>query len=423
MICLMQILLLLTLAYICWVLKCNNSREMIVPIYWVLFWFFISVLNPLSLNYYPQDSFPYIYISVFLFILGNLTQKKTMINNNEAVNELEDISLQKTALWISLIIGPIIIYFSVKAVSLITSMPLYAYRRTVYTEPELLMGIKQLFPMFQLFVEGGLLLLLMISFQQAFYNGKKKLIIVSFIFACIFSIIFLGRYSIYRLLVLSLLFSLSYSKDLKSLAKTILASLIIGLILVGFSIYRSNGLFGVNQVFIKHILGYHSFGFSLFEYYMQNSPDYLDRTWFGTSVFGSFSYFLTKPLDLISNTGSYLTSQDFIDQDIFINLGSYSFNTTSVELNANAFYMIFTDLFRDLSWFGVLIFYPLGKLATYLQDRVKLNDPIAMLGLMYLSFLIIFMIMKNPFVRHEVILPTLYISYKIYTTRRSFRYV
>lgn len=416
-------MLIVSLAYICWALKCNKSRQMIVPIYWVLFWFFISVLNPLSLNYYPHDSFLYIYASILLFILGNLTQNKGMISTNELANEIEDIKLQKTALRISLISGPIILYLSVKAVSLISSMPLYAYRRTVYAEPELLMGLKQLFPMFQLFIEGGLLLLLMIAFQQVFYNGKKKLVFISFVCACIFSVIFLGRYSIYRLLVLSLLFALSYSKDIKGLAKTIIVALVIGLILVGFSIYRSNGLFGVSQVFIKHILGYHSFGFSLFEYYIQNSPDYLDRTWLGTSVFGSFTYFLTKPLDLIFNTGSYLTSQDYINQDIFINLGSYSFNDIYVELNANAFYMIFTDLFRDFSWFGVLLFYPLGKLATYLQDRVRLNDPIAMLGLMYLSFLIIFMIMKNPFVRHEIILPTLYISYKIYSTRRNFRYV
>ncbi|PTO96259.1 hypothetical protein CWO08_08385 [Vibrio sp. 10N.286.48.B8] len=396
---------------------------MVAPIYWLLFWFMLAVVNPLSLVYSPNESYLYIYMSILLFVVGNISSKKHLILLDRSYLSREEDNLNRIASKLVLIIGPIIGYLSFKAVHLISTMPLYAYRRTVYTEPELLMGIKQLFPLFQLFIEGGILLLLLIAFQQLFYSKNKKLIIYCFFFACIFSIIFLGRYSIYRILVLSLIFSLSFSKDLKSIGKTVLISFLVGSMLIGFSIYRSNGLFGITQVFIKHIIGYHSFGFSLFEYYYTNSAEYISRTWLGGSLFGSISYIIFKPIDAIFNIGSYLQSQDYISQDNFIYLGTYMVGEISVDLLANAFYTLFTDLYRDFSWLGVFLFYPIGRFTTYLQDRVRLEDPIAILTLMYLIFILTFMIMKNPFVRHEIFLPTIYVIYKVIITKKNFKYV
>ena len=419
----MQISLIILLCFIIYLFKKKGTNSLLVPLYWFVFWFLISVINPIGLNYSSNTSFLFVFLSLLMLSVGALPSRKKMVVLSEAYNETQKGKLKKTSTLLLLVCGPIIFYLSLKALSLISTMPLYAYRRTVYSEPEMLMGIKELFPLFQLFIEGGLLLLLIISFQWFFQYKSKKLLAYVFIFSCLFSIIFLGRYSIYRFLILLLIFTFAYSDNIKSTIKIVLVSLLIGSILIAFSVFRSDGLFGIEQVFVKHVVGYHTFGFSLFEYYYNSAPEFVERTWGGGSVFGSFVYFLSKPFALIFEFNNYLQSPEYYFQDQFVNLGQYELSGDVVELNANAFYTIFTDLYRDFSWLGVLFFYPLGKLAAYLQDRLMLKDPIAIMGLMYISFIIVFMSMKNPFIRHEIIVPTFFIFYKVLTTRKNFRYV
>ncbi len=420
-----SIAILLCLFFITFSLKPKGEREISSALFWQYFWIAFAVANPLGLSYSPSSSIPFIVLSFLGFSIGYSYAKGSLYVVNPEYLKNEENRHNRLVRSLLYILIPVFLFLSVKAFYLIQTTAIYAYRREVYQNPEMLFGYAPLFPIFQLVIEGGLLILILSSFYSYIFNGKKSLLVLALIISSLFSMIFLGRYPIYRLIIMMIFFSIGFNRNYKFLIRMILTCVILGGALISFSIFRGNGVYGVSEIFIKHVFGYHTFGYHLFESFLSEQKEgFLDNTWLGGASLGSFGYFIFKPFSFLLGFDTYLQSEDYISQDIFINLGVYEFSDASqMELLANAFYTIFREIYVDYSYLGIVFFIGIGVFSRYCFLRYKLGDIYGTVMLMYIVFIFLFLGMRNPILRHEVVLPALYLIFMLIKTRRNFKYV
>lgn len=386
-----------------------------IPILWMHFWLLVSVINPLKLNFSPTIIAIFVNFSTLFALIGYIVGSKYGNFSPTSRSSLHLIK-KRTLNTYYLMCVPISIlaYFSFK---LLQNISIFKYRRMILSEPENLFGHPLILPIFQLFIEGILLLLLLSSIYFLLENKSKYLIIFSLIIAILFSVIFLGRYHIYRIIVVTFVFALVQLRSAHIL-KLFPSFAIMVFIVVYGTVLRSGGLFGVQEIFIKHVIGYHTFGYNLAESYVISAENLIDRTWLGGSMIASIFYFLLKPLQYIYDFTTYLQSADYYEQDIFKYLGTIKYSNKSLDLNANAFYTIFTDIWRDFSWLGVAFFFPIGFLTGFSYRGLVQKNYYLAISYYIISYVFLFAQMKNPFVRHEMFIPMFFAFFVLFMRKK-----
>lgn len=400
----------------------NTNKGILAVLLWQLGWLLFSTINPLELKFPPRNSIFFIILCNLSFILGFIQNKTQLIrnSNDQRLNIEENIKIIAP---ISIILIMIYIILSLKAIVMMQNVPIYEYRRMIYQNPEELFFIKQGLPIFQFLIEGLTLLLTIKGFYLLLFKKRKKIFMTVIIISILSSIVFLGRYQLYRVALLFIFYFLLFEKNKNKKLMAMIIFLFFVILLFSFSLFRGHGVYGITEIFIKHILGYHTFGYHLFEKYLIDIEFFDKHSWFGLASLGSFGYLISKPFSFFGFE-TYLQSLQFTSQDVFINLGIVDWkNIAHIEILANAFYTGFRELFTDFNYFSVILFYPIGILSRYCYKRFLLNDYIGIQCIMLIMFLILFFGMKNPFNRHEIIIPVIYYIFYLYKTRPNFRYV
>ena len=387
-----------------------------VPIAWMQFWLLVSVINPLDLKFSPTLIALFVNLSTICALVGYVAgtkYKSGYVSSAQAIRRLKKITT-RTYIVVSL---PIITLCYI-SLNLLQNISIFKYRRIILSEPERLFGHPLVLPIFQLFIEGTLLLLMFASIFFFLQYKSKKLITIAVFISVLFSLIFLGRYHVYRIIVFSFicaLVQLSSARLFKLLPYFIV---LISIVIYG-SILRSGGLFGIEEVLVKHVIGYHTFGYNLAETFLNEAPGLTERTWLGGATMATVFYFILKPFQFIFDFTTYLQSDDYYNQDIFRYMGTVLYSNKQLDINVNAFYTLFADVWRDFGWLGILFFYPLGFIAGS-SYKGLLNKNFNQAIVYYIvAYVFVFAQMKNPFVRHEMLIPLLFILITYFKRKKS----
>lgn len=377
---------------------------------WQFFWLSISVINPFDLLSPPREAAFYILICNLCLLIGYVLKNRVDCARMGYYIELQDFLYKKKFFFIALIFS-ISLFFSIKAILVILSSEIVTYRRDVFKNPEIVFGFHESLPIFQLLIMGGVLLSVLFSLHKYFCYGRKIGVIISLIMTSMISLIFLGRTELYQFFIMFILAFFIYKSD--SLSKYFFKILFCSLASLSFffvfSIFRNDGEMNVFDVITKHVIGYHSFGYNLFNIHIKSHIVDLDTSWFGLATLGSIGYFMSKPLLMIVGGETYLQSDLFLNQDAFVNLGVYKTGSVDVDFYENAFYTLYVEIYNDFSWFGPLIFVFFGYFISFLiGERHKGNPYAAMLSILIVYFFIVSG-MKNPLTAHTITLPIIYL--------------
>lgn len=398
----------------------GTNKGILIVLLWQLGWLLFATTNPLELRFPPRNSVFFIILCNISFILGLIRNKTPLVINCRTLPPENNTKIIGS---ISIILILIYVILAFKSIIMLQSIPIYEYRRMIYQNPEELFFIKQGLPIFQFLIEGLTLLLTIKGFYFLLFQNNKKIFIAIIIISLLSSIVFLGRYQLYRVALLFIFYFLIFEKNTNKKIVAIIIFLFFVILLFSFSLFRGHGVYGITEIFIKHILGYHTFGYHLFEKYLIEIELFDKKSWFGLASLGSFGYLLSKPFSLFGFE-TYLQSLQFTSQDIFVNLGIVNWEgVVHIEILANAFYTGFREIFTDFNYLSIIFFYPIGILCRYCYKRFILNDCIGIQIIMLIMFLFLFFGMKNPINRHEIIIPIIYYTFYLYKTRHNFKYV
>lgn len=129
----------------------------------------------------------------------------------------------------------------------------------------------------------------------------------------------------------------------------------LGLIVVFISSFRSSS-YNMYQLFLHYAVGYHSYGFALFDYALHNPLSHLhDVTYPGESVFATFDFVKVQFYKLFGIDYQSISSVLYADE-----LGEHVFmgvnNFNGRDLDPNAFYTSLYPIYRDLKELGLVVF-------------------------------------------------------------------
>lgn len=222
-----------------------------------------------------------------------------------------------------------------------------------------------------------------------FLNKKKILLFFGCYLLIAFSVLYVKRIDLMFLLVMFFSGFLASSKALNNdfyFKKYIYFVLMLCLIFV-ISYFRASS-YGVYEMILHYGVGYHTFGFSLFDHAINNSSSHV-HDWVvpGTTIFATFDFFISQIYKAFNvayiPVSSYLYSEELGE---YVFMGYNNFNGR--EISPNAFYTSLYPIYRDMKIFG-LVLIPLvyGFLFSRFYRRFKVSNNLSNLAwVIYFSY-------------------------------------
>ncbi|MGL1559683.1 O-antigen polymerase [Vibrio parahaemolyticus] len=381
---------------------------------WILVWALIASFNIFGAEFYPTKSLLLFLFFVSILMLFAIGKRRVFViqSAQEFGNyQLQFVLLEKLVKIIYFAIIPIMIIVAIKSIILLQSYNIYDFRREVFSSDSGVLPSGFL-PIYTLII-GGLSKFSLIVSIFLFSKGRgKKYVLLPFIVSVLSSVITLGRFPIYEFI---LLLVLSLYTERKITFKHVIYGALGFTLLIGFSMYRSGGYYGLSEILQRHIIGYHTYGFYLLEYKI-DSTNVLSDSWLGLASTGSFGYFISLPFTWVSNFVTYMQSSYFLLQDDFVRVGS---TMDGRPMLVNAFYTILYEPYLDFGFIGVLaqsliIGFIIRVLTLSSKARI-----VSEAALIFIGSILISGIMKSPFIRHDIIIPCFlfFILYFIFKQR------
>ncbi|MBV1838981.1 O-antigen polymerase [Photobacterium ganghwense] len=410
-------LIFFVIVFVCCVVfssKVKMNKLLKFSLFTQLLFLSISVINIYDLSYSPTYSALLICACIMFLCIGHFTITTILTNTNTSTIEYSvtnDIQYEKVIKLLFLIIIMPLLFYALKAINIYTNViPIYNYRRELFESGGgLLFEYKILFPVFELIVGGSIQIILLMSLYLFFFESKKKFIIIALLLTILHSVIFLGRFPLYRLVSLFFVFYLVSDKKQSGniIPIVFLGSLTSALII--FSIYRG-GVDEIFSVFLKYVVGYNTFSFNLFEYSVLNTDVINGESTLGLATFGSLGYFISLPITWFTSFETYMQSEVFYNQDDFIWLGFMD----GVSIDANAFYTMYQEVFFDFGILSPLIFFFVGAIISWVDLKALTGSKIYIFLSIYISSIFLFGNLKNPLIMHSYVLPVIFVLVVIF---------
>ncbi|WES66720.1 O-antigen polymerase [Superficieibacter sp. HKU1] len=356
---------------------------------WLLLWSTLAYIDFFGIGGISLDTYFFILSFIVVFITCYLIAKafyRTPLQKTNIVN-------YKFIKILFVIVTCIYIPILYKSLVLMTNGNIWEYRAKAFgsnDEASILFGNQNLRILYTIFIEGGVYFIQFAFLSLYLLTGKKSYLFKGFVLIFVMSIVMLGRSPIYYYALL-VIFTIIYRSNGKlSLKVPILAS-ILACVLFFLSAYRAGGEITLSYFIDKYIVGYHLYGFSLFEKSGGANSFFATSSWFGQATLGSFSYLLLYPFSkILSINFLYFNSQEYLLKNSFIVLNNGD--------EANAFYTIFYDMYQDFSWGAPLIYGSIfgivyGIVYKKAMLRKDLNSFMLMLFFLNVTFGMIF---RNP---------------------------
>ncbi|MCR9815680.1 hypothetical protein, partial [Vibrio parahaemolyticus] len=192
-----------------------------------------------------------------------------------------------------------------------------------------------------------------------------------------------------------------YSK--LNIRKLLLSTSLLLIFIVVFTLFRFENFSDLVSVVVRNIVGYHVFGFALFDYYLtENMPEVIDVD--GLVFLANFQYILQKIINIFGcNLNTFMSTDNYRDLSEFVFLGKDVFDNN---VYANAFYTNLLDFYLDAGVFSVLVYtLIISSLYSFLLFKVKSENSILCVFLFSYLFLIVYfgvfnsqlLLMRNVF--------------------------
>lgn len=359
-----------------------------ITILWVLSWCILAYIDPFNLGGISELTVIYIlYFLITFYIFYTITIKSIHVRTLNI-----DYSF-RSIFFLYITIFSVYMFLLLKMWTLISQQNIWEYRLKAFgsdTEASILFGDQRIRLLYTIFIEGAVYFLQFL-FLALFVKYKKyKFLLLGFIIVILMSIIMLGRSPIYYYILMSIYAILYINRGYFSVLIPIVSIFAI-FILFSLTEYRSGGTITFSYFIERYLFGYHLYGFNLFELEGGANQFVPDRLWYGQATLGSFSYFILYPIaKLISPDILYYSSDEYLLKNLGVILQNGS--------EANAFYTIFYDMFKDFAWLSPLI-YGIAFGITYgiINKKVKKNGSINNFILyFFLLNISLGMIFRNP---------------------------
>ncbi len=287
-------------------------------------------------------------------------------------------------------------FYCYKAIKIFIDEGIIGYRIktfSTYNTPSILYGSAQVELTHLIIIEPLSLFFMISSITLYLYKADIKYLYCAFLIAFIQSIIVMGRFNLYTLVVLTIYGGYVYGKKFK-IKLLFLSLLIISIILVGVSTLRDNyeGKNVLVEIASSSVYDYHVIGFLLFDKAINDKNSFINNEiTYGRAVFGGIDRAVTllisrfdKSFELgLKNTGA--DRQDRIDVS----------NQRNEIREYNAHYTIMYLLYSDGGVIGIMFFGMFyGIISAFILKKYYYsNSPKYFLAIMLLfnaSFLAIF---------------------------------
>ncbi|CAH6988150.1 conserved membrane hypothetical protein [Vibrio chagasii] len=384
-----------------------------VSVTWVFIWATLAFFNVAGNG--DISIYLYAYILTYLLIFSISYSTCNFYLKEKRFNVKEKPINNRLVNYFFVLIILFLFLLSIKAFNLMTSMHIWDYRAKAFgdaTESSVLFGSQVNRILYSILVEGGVYFLQYYFVSKYFISGKLKNLILGCLGVTLMCFVMLGRSPIYYYL---LIFIFAYFRlNPKNIFRAFVISIVAILLLYFATYFRSGGGVDFISFLNQYLIGYHTYGFNLLNYRLDFTT--LDTLWFGQATLGSFSYFFL-----------YIFEKAFDIDILYFMDEAYTIKQHFVVLDsgqeANAFYTIFYDMYKDFFWFGPIIFGIIFGMIFSFFNRLSLvsnNIYIIMLyfWLLNISFAMIF---RNPFATNGYVGFLIYMIVFYFLSNTKFR--
>ncbi len=254
---------------------------------------------------------------------------------------------------------PVIFYF-IKAMSLLAEMPFSVYRTKVFSTPEqvsVLFGSAKLELLFALIIMPLMYFLLFSTYGFSFSNGFKwlTLAIATSIIFILEAIMRMGRFNYYYLLVTlifatGLIFNALNRKLKRILAFSLIVVSIVGLASITYiTSKRKKSYHSTSSQVFSQLIDYHTYSFILFDQAKKQKRFNIDERTYGRLILAGPEYMAGLFMRKLGFE-DYRRDLDAIGNEMQKNL------RVGKNKEANAFYAVFYGFYRDFGTSGFVIY-------------------------------------------------------------------
>lgn len=386
------------------IFKSYITFESVLPLFYLVLLFFLSSglylereISVISLS--VVILFSVVFYAVSFFTLGYCNKKSS---TNEIV--LNEKSLSRYLSAFSLFLLFYIAYYVPEALQLMLVDSIANYRSSINgfgDDGSVLFGKGIELFVYQFFFKGILVSVSIVSSVIFHIRNVKLPIYIVTLVILLDCIVSFGRFILYYHFVTFVVVGFIYSK--LNIRKLLLSTSLLLIFIVIFTLFRFENFSDLVSVVVRNIVGYHVFGFALFDYYLtENMPEVIDVD--GLVFLANFQYILQKIINIFGyNLNTFMSTDNYRDLSEFVFLGKDVFDNN---VYANAFYTNLLDFYLDAGVFSVLVYtIIISSLYSFLLFKVKSENSILCVFLFSYLFLIVYfgvfnsqlLLMRNVF--------------------------
>lgn len=325
---------------------------------WWITWLIVSYASVTSLKVPGIQAAIFVIVlasAIFVGIVTPSINKRTVYCEDQCYQSW--LFYRKVQILLLCLIGPFVFLGFLKAMYIFITQGVTGFRVSFFTTGNLIYTneISQLYHM--IIVSPLITFATIISFYEAVYHQKWRMWIITFLLGTMNSVLMLGRFYFYEVLVILLfsVFVLPNTKEKKRRNKrlTFKISTVFVLIILVLTFVRDGNILGLTELIKREIIDYHTIGFLFIDRELGNPTSITNEfLLFGQASFGFILRFFHIVMHQLIPGHEY--------PSIFSLLGErnewVSFSTdNSINSNVyNAFYTAITTLYIDGRVFGII---------------------------------------------------------------------
>jgi oligosaccharide repeat unit polymerase len=326
---------------------------------WWIIWLLVSYASFTSLKIPGNQTAILVIVlisAIFIGIVMPSINKRVVYDEDQCYQSR--LFYRKVQIFALLLIGPFIIFGFLKAINIFITQGVAGYRVNFFTSGNLVYtnDISRLYHM--IIVSPLITFTTITSFYEAVYHQKWKLLFVTFLLGIMNSVLMLGRFYIYEIIVILLfsVFILPNTKEKKRKNKHLAYKIcvVFVLLILVLTFVRDGSMIKISELIKREIIDYHTIGFLFIDRELNNPTSFTNEfLLLGQKSFG----FILRFFHIVMH--QLLPGHEY--PSIFNIEGGrnewVSFSTDySINSNVyNAFYTAITTLYVDGRTFGIVI--------------------------------------------------------------------
>ncbi|MGR5453717.1 O-antigen polymerase [Vibrio alfacsensis] len=238
---------------------------------------------------------------------------------------------------------------------------------------------------YQFFFKGILISLSISSSIIFFVKGTKKPLYLTTLIIILDCFVSFGRFIIYYHFISFVVAGFFYKK--LNIYKMLKISSLLFCFIVCFTLFRFENFSNIYSVLFRNVIGYHVFGFSLFDEFIKTNHLIVPE-WSGSAFLANIQYVVQKILNIIGmNMSTLMSSELYRGLSDFVYLGKDVFGD---DVYANAFYTNLLDMYLDAGLLSLFIYSCLISVCYAISLTIAKQDDFNIFKVFLLIYLFLF---------------------------------